>query len=249
LGSEHRHLLQSGYAIACEWGEGALANLAPHFDVLVVVDVLSFSTSVDVATARGAVVFPYAFGDAGATRYAREVGAVLADQNPAGYGLRPSSLERIEAGTRLVLPSPNGSTLSVGVVAALTIAGCLRNRSAVAARATVLGARILVVPAGERWPDGSLRPALEDLCGAGAVIEALPGSLSRSPEAELALACFRDARPELRARIAGCASGREKLARDLARDVELAAELDASDAVPVLSDGAYSSTSESIRSR
>jgi 2-phosphosulfolactate phosphatase len=247
--SARGHLLQSGYAIACEWGEGAIANLALHFDVLVIVDVLSFSTSVDVATARGATVFPYRFRDRGAARFAREVGALLADENPRGYGLRPSSLEQIEAGTRLVLPSPNGSTLSLGAGPALTIAGCLRNRAAVASAAAGAARRILVVPAGERWPDGSLRPAFEDLCGAGAVIDALPPSLSRSPEAKLAGSCFRDARSELRERIAGCASGREKLELELARDVELAAELDASDAVPVLSRGAYSSTSESIRSR
>ena len=122
-----------------------------------------------------------------------------------------------------------------------------------AARAAAEGGRILVVPSGEQeeWPEPGLRPAFEDLCGAGAVIDALPEKLSRSPEAKLAAAVFRDARPELEERMRHCASGRWKLARGLARDVELAAELDVSDAVPILSDGAYSassSTSASTRS-
>jgi len=250
----HDHLLQPDADVACEWGPGAVHVLAPGADVVVIVDVLSFSTSVDIATTRGAVILPYRFRDDGAAEWARERGALLAGRNDRGYELKPSTLEAIEPDTRLVLPSPNGSTLSLSAGGALTIAGCLRNRTAVAARAAAEGRRILVVPAGERedWPDPGLRPAFEDLCGAGAIIDALPASLSRSPEAQLAVSVFRDARADLHARMAACASGREKLLRGLARDVELAAALDVSETVPVLRDGAYSaqsSTSASIRSR
>ena len=253
MSRDYGHLEQEGYDVACEWGPGAVHVLAPGASVVVIVDVLSFSTSVDVATARGATIFPYRWKGGAAAAWAKQKDALLGGENPHGYGLKPSSLERVAAGTRLVVPSPNGSTLSLGTGGALTIAGCLRNRSAVAARAAAEGGRILVVPSGEQeeWPEPGLRPAFEDLCGAGAVIDALPEKLSRSPEAKLAAAVFRDARPELEERMRHCASGRWKLARGLARDVELAAELDVSDAVPILSDGAYSassSTSASTRS-
>lgn len=265
-------VLQRDYTVRCEWGPNAVEALAPHCDVVVIVDVLSFTTAVDISVARGALVFPYRFRDETAARYAQEQDALLAGENPQGYSLKPASLTGIEAGCRLVLPSPNGSTLSLGAPLDVdpgvdlgprntqTLAGCLRNCTAVARHAAShvqeRGGAILLVPAGERWKsDDSMRPAWEDLCGAGAIIDALPESLSRSPEAEAARRVFRDAKSSLATSIASCASGREKYARNDDADVALAAALDASDCVPVLVDGAYraaseaSSTSESTRSR
>jgi 2-phosphosulfolactate phosphatase len=214
--------------------------LSPACDVVVIVDVLSFSTCVDMATAGGATVLPYRFRDDTAATYARECGALLAGANPRGYSLKPASLTAIEAGCRLVLPSPNGSTLSLATGTATTLAGCLRNRTAVARHAAASGGTVLVVPAGERWPhDGSLRPAFEDLCGAGAVVAALPPQLTRSPDALAAGAVFRAARRDLASRVAACASGREKSVHHDEADVALAVALDASDCVPVLEGPAY----------
>jgi len=241
---------QPGYAVCCEQGETGLAALAPSCDVVVVVDVLSFSTSVEIATARGAVVFPYRFRDASAADFADERRALLADRNAKGFSLSPQTLVAIEAGTRLVLPSPNGSPLSLAAslrnAGAVTLAGCLRNRTAVARHAASLAAaaaeghgRIAVIAAGERWPDGSLRPAFEDVCGAGAIVDALPEALSRSPDARAAQAVFRASRERLQQLVAECGSGREKRDRGQQRDVELATDLDASGCVPVLASGAY----------
>lgn len=88
-----------------------------------------------------------------------------------------------------MLPSPNDASLSLATGDTITLAGCLRNASAVAEAALRSGKRIAVIPAGERWEDNSLRPSLEDWLGAGAIIDELTGSLS--PEAQAARDAYR----------------------------------------------------------
>jgi 2-phosphosulfolactate phosphatase len=110
------------------------------------------------------------------------------------------------------------------------LAGSLRNARAVAAAAQRLGTAFNVIPGGERWPDGSLRPALEDWLGAGAILRWLPGS--RSPEAESAVALFERHRDTLVAVLDHCSSGRELDGRGHSRDKTIAGDLDVSACVP-----------------
>ena len=142
--------------------------------------------------------------------FAASKGAALASARSAlgKYSLSPASLESISRHTALVLPSPNGSALSLlaGTVVP-TFTACFRNCAALAARLARYGPRIAVIPAGEQWSDGSLRPAMEDLTGAGAVLALLPGRLS--PEAELAVAAFERFRANLHDALARSISGRE----------------------------------------
>ena len=101
-----------------------------------------------------------------------------------------------------------------------------------------------MVAAGERWPDGSLRPAVEDLWGAGAVLAALGdlGVAGLSPEAEQAAAAFTAASTALGDRLRASASGRELDAIGFGDDVRVAGELDASDVVPVLEGEAFTAS-------
>ena len=138
-----------------------------------------------------------------------------------------------------MLPSPNGSQLAfLAAESGEVFAGSLRNASAVAARLRARGGPVAVIAAGERWKDDeTLRPAAEDLIGAGAIIARLHGSVS--PEAALARAAYESAAPKLAQVLRECASGVELAERGFPRDVELAAELDASPVAPVLRAGAF----------
>ncbi|MBW4545902.1 MAG: 2-phosphosulfolactate phosphatase [Symplocastrum torsivum CPER-KK1] len=231
---------QSEFELRCEWGEQGVAKLAPISDVVVIVDVLSFSTSVEIATNRGATIFPYRWKDESTVDYAQSVNAELASQKRQasnGYSLSPVSLVDIPAGTRLVLPSPNGASLTLRTGQTPTLAGCLRNCKAVADFARSYGTKIAVIPAGERWEDRSLRPAWEDLIGAGAILSYLDGRLS--PEAEVAVAAFQNLKGNLGTTLEQCSSGKELVARGFAKDVELAAAINISSCVPLLADNAY----------
>jgi 2-phosphosulfolactate phosphatase len=231
---------QQEFDIRCEWGAHGIAVLAPISDVIIIIDVLSFSTSVEVAVTQGALVFPYRWRDDTALAYAVSVGAILADpgRHPTRYSLSPASLTAIPKGTRLVLPSPNGATLTLAAQPTPVLAGCLRNAAVVATVAQQYGRKIAVIPAGERWKDdGSLRPAFEDLIGAGAIISHLNGR--RSPEAQVALAAFRAVESELDHALRQCSSGKELLAWGFATDVMLATQLNVSACAPVLVNDAY----------
>jgi 2-phosphosulfolactate phosphatase len=118
-----------------------------------------------------------------------------------------------------------------------TLTGCLRNAAAVARTASKVGRRVAVIPAGERWPDGTLRPCLEDLLGGGAILDRLPGSLS--PEAEAAVKIYQAFRHQLPAKLYSCGSGKELIELGFEEDVNLASELNVSECVPMLVDNAY----------
>ena len=220
--------------VDCEWGRQGLDALASSCDVLIIVDVLSFSTAVEIAASRGARVLPLPWADGDLGGWSSDGETIVAGARGSGRpSLSPASLLAIGAGTRLVLPSPNGAELSTRAPGKPVLTGCLRNACAVASAAARLGDRIGVVPAGERWPDGSLRPAFEDWVGAGAILAHLQAE--RSPEAEAAVDAFRGARSALAHWLRRSVSGRELVGRGFERDVALAAELDVSACVPRLS--------------
>ncbi len=233
--------LFGGYDSLFSWGAEGAAALSPHVDLLIVVDVLSFSTAVDIAVSRGATVFPYPIHDETAAEFAQLHDAIIASRQRHGasqvpYSLSPASLLSIPAGTRLVLPSPNGAAISAIAqkAGALVICGCLRNARAVAEAAVQHDSRIGVIAAGERWPNGALRPALEDLIGSGAILSHLPAP-SLSPDARAAAAVYRSA--HIPQDIADCPSGRELMERGFAEDIEIVTRVNADDNVPVLCDG------------
>ncbi|MGC4937311.1 2-phosphosulfolactate phosphatase [Kribbella sp. DT2] len=263
---------QSGYRVGFDWGPAGAAAVPGA--LVAVVDVLSFTTSVTVAADRGITVLPYRWRDSRAAQYAEQQAAALAvgrsEAGPDGISLSPATIRRAKDVHRLVLPSPNGSTISqqLATTGSTVVAVSLRNAAAAArwvgrslapptaadsvgAGAAPLAAadpvawgvapQVVAIAAGERWPDGSLRPAVEDLWGAGAFIAALQdlkvGPLS--PEAAAAAAAYRAVAAELPEQLHDCAGGRELIQYGYPQDVAIAAEAGSSAAVPVLRAGAF----------
>jgi len=242
------------FTVRFGWGEAGAAILTPGSDVVVVVDVITFTTAVAVAVDRGCAVYPHRWDDLAAGDLARSLGSELAVSrsrvdatNP--YSLSPATLSHLPRGAAIVLPSPNGSAISqtVSQSGAVVIAGSLRNAAAVARYARRAGRNISVIAAGERWPDQSLDPALEDHVGAGAIIDGLRGR-RRSPEARAAACAYRDARSRgLRRALFESVSAREQRRRGYPDELEWACALNVSTCVPILSDGAFRPASGPVR--
>ena len=256
----HLHNSQHGFAYRFDWGTEGLRSLAPHVDVVVIVDILRFTTAVCAAVESGCTVLPYPSTGAELQAYAAANNAAFGGlREHGGYSLSPTDLLTSQSGSRIVLPSPNGSALSFiarEFGAPRILAGSLRNATATAQHALAIArggkddqTSIGVIAAGERWGDstGSMRPAIEDLIGAGAVLNALDpsGAVAApccSPEAAAARAAFHQARPRLFEALCASGSGRELLARGCEDDIATSAALDVTEVVAELVGNAFHPT-------
>src|SRR5947209_9363220 len=105
-------MANSEYAVNVDWGRAGAVRAAARGDVVVIVDVLSFSTACAAAAAAGASIYPAASIEearALAVEHDAEI-AVRRENTPTlgRYSLSPDTM--VEAsGKRIVLPSPNGA--------------------------------------------------------------------------------------------------------------------------------------------
>ncbi len=242
---------QRPFGVRFDWGAEAASRIAEPPGALVVVDVLFFGTTVSVAVEAGSAVVPSPADDDVARRLAAGLGGIVAARHVEAsarhpWTVFPASLRATAPPARLVLPSRNGSAIVAAASASPAgpvAVACLRNARAVGEwacrRHGTPDRPVAVVAAGERWPDGSLRPALEDLVCAGAVIDAVArcGRGPLSPEAEAARAVFA-ATGSIDETVRACTSGVEVAAAGLGADLDIALEVGASRVVPVLRDGA-----------
>lgn len=250
--AQGRGVYQQGSAsIRFDWGLEGAGAISAGAGIVVVVDVLSFTTSLSVALDHGIDVFPYRLRDASAAAFAASRQAVLAvgrsEAGSTGVSLSPASVRAAAVGSgplsksrRLVLPSPNGSAIAKAMAerGAVVLGASLRNASAVAGWIDKhgQGQPVAVVAAGERWPGDLLRPAIEDMWGAGAVIAQLQSyrRITSSPEADAAASAYLQVQGRLLESLQACASGRELIDDGYGNEISVAAELGSSAIVPIL---------------
>jgi len=238
-------LSQQPYRCRLEWGRDGARRASAQRDILVIVDTLRFSTAVVTAVHHGAIIYPCDPTD-DPEALARRVGAVVAAYRrdmlaTHPYSLSPLSYDEAPAGTRIVLPSPNGAVCSrYGRDAPHLFVGALVNATAVSRAVSSILARteaaVTIIACGERWPaptdDGELRVAIEDYLGAGAILSRLP--FSKSPEARVCEAAFLGAQGQLRELLQDSVGGRELRQKGYGADVARAACLDLYEAVPTM---------------
>ena len=208
---------QHRYQVRFDWGLAGLTRLAAA-DLVVVVDVLRFSSTVTAAVERG---------------------------------------ERVPLDDAARAVSINGAPVAQAAAAMGTVVvlGCLRNAAAVARAALDEQQRrgvrtsIAVIAAGEVGEAGELRFSVEDLLGAGAIVDALSarGIDHTSPEAAAACESFRGLRGAVGHLLTASGSGQELIEHGMRDEVLRAAEVDASAAVPMLREGVFVSAESSLR--
>ncbi|AYG03749.1 2-phosphosulfolactate phosphatase [Gryllotalpicola protaetiae] len=252
---------QGSYEVRFDWGVEGLRSIASGTSVVIVIDTISFTTTVELGVGQGLEIEPFRTVDRDAAeQYAASIGArVAARRNEPGVSLSPTSMNAKNVAAfgarRAVIVSLNGARVSTEAASfgVPVVAANLRNYSAVARwileHQRVLGHRagVAIVAAGERHPGDLLRPAVEDQLAAGALVGALAllGIGSPSPEATVAAASFDRLRHAAGELLAESVSARQLAAAgQLASsggfdDVTSAAQLDVSDVVPVMRDGVY----------
>ena len=202
---------QDTYQVRMEWGTAGLSRLAPA-DVIVVVDVLRFSSVVSERTAAGEEL---ALAD-------------LAPRSLNGAAVAALAADQEHEPVVLIGSLRNASAVADAIVEVQNRRGA---RTAVA-----------VIAAGEltsRAADAQVRFAVEDQLGAGAIIDALSarGLDHTSPEAAAAGEAYRALGGAVRHLLGASGSGRELAERDERAVTAAAASVDADRVAPRLLDG------------
>jgi 2-phosphosulfolactate phosphatase len=242
--------MAESYTCRLDWGRRGARRAAEKGDVLVIVDVLSFSSLVATALHYGLYIYPCAESEDTAEK-ARIIGGeptVHRAEVPGKgrFSLSPLTYIGKKAGTKVAVSSPNGATCSrYADRAPAVFAGCLLNYRAVAEIVTKLvnesTGSVTVIACGEREKqpneDGPIRWAVEDYLGAGAIISEL--SLEKSPDALVCEAAYMETQDMIGHIIRNCPSGKELHEMGFDRDIDHSIQLNIYDNVPVMRNGFF----------
>ena len=203
---------QSRYQVRLEWGMDGLARLAPA-DIVVLVDVLGFSTGV-IASLERAEASP------------RDAAY------PTASAHGPAMAEAAADSGALVLLGAlrNASAVAEAILAEQQRRGGRTSVAVIAAGERIGGAE-----------GAAVRFAVEDQLGAGAIVDAL-GALGidhTSPDAAVASESFRALRRAATHLLTASGSGLDLIERGRRDEVIAAAAVGAASVVPVLRDGVF----------
>lgn len=167
---------QSPYGCRLEWGQRGAREAAERGDITIILDVLSFSSTVTAAVNFGASIFPYPPPiNEVAKKYAQELGAQIVwgraeAKKFGGHSLSPSSFTTADYGQKFVMCSLNGAACTwVAFKVPALLIGCFLDASAVATIANQLVldicANITVIACGEKWSsilenENNIRPGI-----------------------------------------------------------------------------------------
>jgi 2-phosphosulfolactate phosphatase len=238
------------YSCQIDWGRRGAVRAAARGDILVIVDVLSFSTSVVTAVNYGGLIYPCMESD-NPEKLAEQIGgevAVRREEVPGmgRFSLSPLTYIDIRPGTKVVVDSPNGATCSrYASQAAYVLAGCFLNVTAIANALSLImekeNSGITIIACGEREKDrggdGPIRWAVEDYLGAGAVISKL--SCSKSPDSQVCEGAFLQFRDSIGQLIWDCPSGLELREKGFGEDIVHSVQIDNYKCAPIMVNGCF----------
>jgi 2-phosphosulfolactate phosphatase len=235
------------------WSFEGLREALDNENIVVVVDVLRFSSAVVTAIANGFIIYPASDYKKG-TDLATSIGAELSGRpDEARYSISPSSFMNATGDDKeVILPSPNGSTCAeliredeIGYI------GCLLNAKAVGRHVSQIAfdkkKDVTVIAAGEQKAidtgerivydlKSSYRVfAIEDYLGAGAII--CYSVLNKSRAARACERAFKRSRDRLEKLLHISFSGKYLIQHNLKKDIEHAIQLNRYDVVPVVRAG------------
>ena len=238
---------QHPYRCRFDWGRHGVRQAVERNDILVIVDTISFSTTVATAVHNGGLIYPCSM-DEDVNALAQRIGgeAAVHRRDVPEYGrfsLSPTTFLTIEPGTRVVLASPNGATCSryAEQVPYLFVGALINAQAAANVISSLLeqtDLSVTIIACGERWnpptEDGSLRFAIEDYLGAGAILSYIHHE--KSPEARVCEGAFLQVQHDIKSLLWDCDSGRELREKGYEGDVIQASQLNVYETVPHMKD-------------
>jgi 2-phosphosulfolactate phosphatase len=234
---------QSPYRCKLDFGQWGTAQALERNDIVVIVDTLSFSTTVVTAVSHGGLIYPCSITE-NSVMLAQRLGAEVAVRrnevpHKGRFSLSPLTYLEMTAGTKIVIPSPNGGTCSsFAQTAPCLFIGSFVNAKAIAnAISQILKATdlcVTIICCGERESAlsdyGETRMAIEDYLGAGAIFSYL--EYEKSPEAYVCEGAFLHVHKQLETILLDCGTGRKLCELGFAADIQHASQLNLYNSVP-----------------